>query len=352
MMMAGSIICILSLLPRGADVTAFRSLLVRCGHEHFDITFIHSLDEAVAAAGSGGQQAVVVDLSKVDSPAGVAARMAERLSLPTVAIIADVASVDVELALLREGVHEVVRLGALNGCALALAVTRALCRVHAERQVRGGGHGEQAATAVLSRLPMAVILVDAAGKVMLSNPRGDRLLETRDGLSLDAGGTLRATSGEDSRALAGLIARSASGTLGETDGTLSVGRAGDKSPLGVLVSPLGKGSDRRGAAIFVSEPEAPLELQPRALETLYGMSHAEARLVLHLLQGERIEEAAEKLTISPHTARNQLKNVFRKTGITRQAELVKLVLTGPAVLNSGAAADLSPTARGRQPLPV
>lgn len=348
MLMAGSIICTLCILPRGADTTVFRSQLLRCGHEHFDITFAHSLDEAVASAARGGLQAAVVDLSRVADAPAVAARIVARVHLPLVAIIAESAGNDVELALLREGVHEIISAADITGCGLALSVARALCRVHAERQGRNVGHGEQAAAAVLSRLPMAVILVDSGGKVVLSNPRGDRILAARDGLSVDAGGVLRADVAEDSRSLASLIARCASGALGETDGTLAISRSPDKPSLGVLVTPLGKTDERRGAAIFVSEPEAPLDLQPRALETLYGMSHAEARLVLHLLQGERIETAAEQLSISPHTARNQLKNVFRKTGITRQAELVKLILTGPAVLNVQPAADKSGTESRRR----
>ena len=36
--------------------------------------------------------------------------------------------------------------------------------------------------------------------------------------------------------------------------------------------------------------------------------------------------------MSIHTVRSQLKQIFRKTSTNRQAELVKLLLTGPAAI--------------------
>ena len=59
----------------------------------------------------------------------------------------------------------------------------------------------------------------------------------------------------------------------------------------------------------------------------FGLTLAEARLVLHLVTGETLRCAAVKLRISYETARTSLKNIFRKTGTCRQAELVMVVLT-------------------------
>ena len=59
----------------------------------------------------------------------------------------------------------------------------------------------------------------------------------------------------------------------------------------------------------------------------FGLTLAEARLTLHLVTGETLRCAAVKLSISYETARTSLKNIFRKTGTCRQAELVMVVLT-------------------------
>ena len=42
-----------------------------------------------------------------------------------------------------------------------------------------------------------------------------------------------------------------------------------------------------------------------------------------------IEAIAKTSNHSPHTIRSQLKSTFKKTGVSRQSELIKLLLTGP-----------------------
>lgn len=61
---------------------------------------------------------------------------------------------------------------------------------------------------------------------------------------------------------------------------------------------------------------------------MHGFTRAEARLASMLAEGITLEGAAEALSISIHTVRCQLKSVFAKTGVTRQAELVALLLAG------------------------
>jgi DNA-binding CsgD family transcriptional regulator len=52
-----------------------------------------------------------------------------------------------------------------------------------------------------------------------------------------------------------------------------------------------------------------------------------------MMQGCPVEEAADQLGVSVNTAKTHLKRVFAKTGVTRQAELVYLLLTGPALFS-------------------
>jgi DNA-binding CsgD family transcriptional regulator len=60
---------------------------------------------------------------------------------------------------------------------------------------------------------------------------------------------------------------------------------------------------------------------------MHGITRAEARLASMLADGISLEEVAEALLVSIQTVRSQLKSVFAKTGVTRQAELVALLLT-------------------------
>ena len=66
----------------------------------------------------------------------------------------------------------------------------------------------------------------------------------------------------------------------------------------------------------------------RFLQSLYGLTGAEAELVGLLSRGASLEEAADRRGVTLNTARSQLKQAFAKTGTRRQGELVQFVLTG------------------------
>jgi DNA-binding CsgD family transcriptional regulator len=61
------------------------------------------------------------------------------------------------------------------------------------------------------------------------------------------------------------------------------------------------------------------------LRSLFGLTHAEARLAGRLASGDDIASAAKSLGVSEGTLRGALKAIFRKTGARRQAELVGLL---------------------------
>lgn len=68
------------------------------------------------------------------------------------------------------------------------------------------------------------------------------------------------------------------------------------------------------------------------LAAVHGLSAREAALAIGLAQGETILESAQRLGLTPETARNYSKRIYAKTGTSGQAQLVALVLTGLAPL--------------------
>ena len=68
------------------------------------------------------------------------------------------------------------------------------------------------------------------------------------------------------------------------------------------------------------------------LASLYGLTPAEAELASLLSAGHSIEEAAEIRGVTLNTARSQMKRVFSKTGVNRQADLVRLLLNNVTAL--------------------
>jgi DNA-binding CsgD family transcriptional regulator len=62
------------------------------------------------------------------------------------------------------------------------------------------------------------------------------------------------------------------------------------------------------------------------LKNRFGLTPAEARLVLRLVSGGSLRSAARALGIKYETVRTHLKSIFQKTGTRRQAELVIVVI--------------------------
>ena len=80
------------------------------------------------------------------------------------------------------------------------------------------------------------------------------------------------------------------------------------------------------ASVLLSDPEIGAEPAVELLRNLHDLTPAEAELVGHLARGRSLEEAARARGVSINTVRSQLKQVFSKTGTSRQGELVQLVL--------------------------
>lgn len=67
------------------------------------------------------------------------------------------------------------------------------------------------------------------------------------------------------------------------------------------------------------------------LAEMFQFTAAETRLAEHLVQGLRLEEIAQKRSVSINTIKTQLRSMFAKTETRRQTELISLLLKGPFV---------------------
>jgi DNA-binding CsgD family transcriptional regulator len=119
------------------------------------------------------------------------------------------------------------------------------------------------------------------------------------------------------------------------DGALRIPRQGSL-PLTLVLAPVRGASqtwfcDRPRWVLFVFDPELRLTTLVHQLSTDLGITIREAEICALLVEGLDVNAISARLRVSPHTARTQLKSIFRKTGARSQAELVRRVLAGPAV---------------------
>ena len=183
--------------------------------------------------------------------------------------------------------------------------------------------------------------VDAGGQILAANARANEFLRAADGIS-NQDGILRTGRTEDVTKLRQLISvagPTADRATTEIGGVLNIRRASGRRPLQMLVTPVRGSRERLGeqrprATVFIADPDMALDRNEERLRRLYGLTHAEARLVQAFAHHGSIEQAAAAAGIALSTARAYLKRIFVKAGVTRQTELLRLILCGPAALRS------------------
>jgi DNA-binding CsgD family transcriptional regulator len=185
----------------------------------------------------------------------------------------------------------------------------------------------------LDLLKIGVVVCDASAQVLTANSVAERILSDADGLELNSDGTLSATLVSNG-SLRESIARVA-GLKPEDPGgahrALAVRRASGKRPLTLF---LRAASERNPQAeqlqpavlVLIQDSALPVETTEAELRQLYGLTAAEARISNLLMEGAGLEECCDQLGIRRTTARMHLRNIFAKTGVRRQSELVALLL--------------------------
>jgi DNA-binding CsgD family transcriptional regulator/PAS domain-containing protein len=206
-----------------------------------------------------------------------------------------------------------------------------------QRRLQGLTQNNRIVLDALEKLSVGMIAVDAQATVLFANPTAERLLRAGLGLTCRRGclGTTDPTKDGELRHLIRQAGLAALGRSSEAGGVLALPRT-EGRPLSLLVCPLRPHALTLGASvptalIVFGDPDASPSTSTQALIELYGLTPAEARLMAALVDGERLEDYADRQQISVNTARTQSKQVFAKTGHGRQADLIREVVANPAL---------------------
>jgi DNA-binding CsgD family transcriptional regulator len=82
---------------------------------------------------------------------------------------------------------------------------------------------------------------------------------------------------------------------------------------------------RASVLVLITDLERPSLKNRIRLQEIFGLTMTEAKLAEELARGHSLQEAAARLAITVGHARQRLKGIFHKTGVSRQAELVALL---------------------------
>lgn len=200
-------------------------------------------------------------------------------------------------------------------------------------RIDGGAVEKSLYSDALDKLNVGVILVDQSGRLCSVSALAERFLAARDGIQAQLG-KLRATSASEDRLLQAAIREAAEGDATCNSRGVSLTKETGARTLGVMVRPMPGGRSGAGArvAVYVRDCDVVLDVESEFVRQIFDLTPAEAAVTRRLTSGLSLEDAATSLAISRNTARAHLRSIFSKSGITRQTELVRLVLNSAALL--------------------
>ncbi len=199
----------------------------------------------------------------------------------------------------------------------ALTLAAHATRNEAEREIYEEG---------LDRLNIGVVVLDERGQLLRANPVACHILTAGDGLRV-SGRELEACTPAETRELRRLL----NGAAANGDAAMSLSRPSGRRKMAAVVRGIpmieeSEGRSRPAHAVFLRDPDAQARPALDMARQLFDFTPAEANFAIELVNGLSLDEAAIKLGIRRNTARAHLRAIFMKAGVTRQSELVRVLL--------------------------
>jgi DNA-binding CsgD family transcriptional regulator len=179
----------------------------------------------------------------------------------------------------------------------------------------------------LDTLNLGVILTNEDSQVVHANSAAKEMMGDNGHLRM-SGGRLRAE-GKAAAEINAAVRQAARNEADIGNGGVSVRLTADgEPPIIAHVLPLAARDSRsrlHPAAVFVTSSVDEARYAQTVAAT-YGLTPAESKVLAQILGGKNPVEAALALGVTRNTARSHLKNIFQKTGVSRQFELVRLAM--------------------------
>ena len=196
----------------------------------------------------------------------------------------------------------------------------------------------QSLAGLLNTAGTGVIHVDRSGRIVAANDLVVELLRQRDGLT-DQDGVLHAVEPADDARLQQLLERASPLFGGQgAAGSLTVGRPLVLPRLVLRVSPVGGRLKDFGmrpvtALVLVVDPARKPRIDADVVASALGLTPTEGSIAVMLATGRTLSEIALATGRKKTTIRWHLRQIFAKHGVSRQADIVRLVwsVSGVAV---------------------
>lgn len=188
------------------------------------------------------------------------------------------------------------------------------------------------ATALLENRRVGIIHLDRRGQILAANDLARDILLRQDGLT-DRDGEMRALEPADQPRLQRLV--SAALPVGgpvAVSGSMSLRRANGLPPLVVHVKPVGiPQPDYRArhiaALVLLVDPGRQHHIDPGLVAATLGLTPGESQVAVWLAEGKNVGDMARDTGRTRRAIYWHLHQIYQKLHISRQADLVRLVLS-------------------------
>ena len=182
----------------------------------------------------------------------------------------------------------------------------------------------------LAHLPFGLVWIGSQRQAFATNKMAAEMLQAEAGLSLHDG-YLQAWLQTDTEHLNAAL-HTALRKKDRKGHLIAIRRRHQTLPLLVSVIPAtappdasGKAAESQYALVILQNPnESAIGLEH--LQLVYGFTEAERALAEALINNETLESFSARASVTRNTLRSHLSRLFFKTGTSRQAELVRLLM--------------------------
>ena len=186
----------------------------------------------------------------------------------------------------------------------------------------------------LDRVKVGMAIALPSGDIIVENAEARRIFDLKDGLTRPSDGRLHCADPDQTAELAQAISIAGDTARGEgnqNEQLMAISRRSGEAPLLVDVSPLKDSKAEldgplEGALVTIIDPQQVPHVRIDRFIALYGLTPAEAEVCGLLAKGKTSAEIALERDTAPVTTKNQIAAVLGKAGVSRQSELIRLMI--------------------------
>ncbi len=192
--------------------------------------------------------------------------------------------------------------------------------------------GDTTVTALLENPRIGILHLDRRGRILAVNDRGRSILRHGKRLS-DRDGVLQAGAPDDQARLARVVAEALpTSNAVAVSGSMLLGRSSGLPPLVVHVKPVripppDYGARPVAALVLLVEPGHHPLVDPAVVARALGLTPAEGQVAVWLAEGRSVRDIATATGLTENAIYWHLKQIYQTLPISRQVDLVRLVLS-------------------------